>query len=241
LTIVFGGMYTQYFACTFLIYFYESSKRVVLAASSGCIIFLVQQGIGWHKTVFIPRVLMVLGAPLYVSSAVSAVVFILLVYYLLEKFRNKTLAAALYACFYKEENTGKPELSENINELFTPEEIDVAMLLIEGKMRSEITRSLHLSAEEANKRISSIRSKVSNMGDPDPVIAAAIAEYRLTPRETDILRCFRREMTNVEIAAQLFLSEETVKTHVRNLLRKLKIGSRKDIKLWEESLLKNMN
>ena len=130
--------------------------------------------------------------------------------------------------------------NETVLYTLTTEEINVALLLIEGKSRSEITRSLHLSSIEANNCFNSLRKKISAMGDSDPVIAAAITEYKLTRREVDILRCIRREMTNIEIAAELFLSEETVKTHVRNLLKKLKIASRKEIWTWEESLMKDM-
>jgi len=170
----------------------------------------------------------------------------------LEKCREKTLIAALHSILYKDMNEStlthidaqaethayanvQAEVLTDIkNELFTPDEIDVALLLIEGKMRSEITRSLHLSAEEANKRITSIRNKVSNMGDPDPLIAAAITDYKLTSRETDMLRCLRRKMTNAQIANELFLAEPTVRIHIRNLLKKLKIDGRKDIAKWEE-------
>ena len=132
------------------------------------------------------------------------------------------------------------ESGENA-ELLSSREIDIALLLIEGKSRSEITRSLHLSAAEADRRLNSIRGKIGQMSDSDPVIAAAITEYKLTNREIDMLRCLRRSMTNAEIAEELFLSEETVKIHVRNLLKKLKITTRKDINSWEASLVKPVN
>jgi DNA-binding NarL/FixJ family response regulator len=118
---------------------------------------------------------------------------------------------------------------------FTPEERDAALLLIEGKTRTEITRGLRLTAAEADRRINAIRDKISSMGGPDPIAAAADA-YKLTRRETDMLRCLRRGMTNAEIAAELFLSEETVKGHVRNLLNKMELSSRNDVALWAEAL-----
>lgn len=43
----------------------------------------------------------------------------------------------------------------------------------------------------------------------------------LTPRELAVLRQIARGQNNAEIAATLFVSRETVKTHVRNVLDKL--------------------
>jgi DNA-binding CsgD family transcriptional regulator len=133
----------------------------------------------------------------------------------------------------------KTDISEEEKaKILTKGEIDFARMWCDGKTRSEITRSLHLTAAEADKCMSAIREKILKDGDPDPFIAAAIAKYNLTPRETDMLRCLQRDMTNAEIAAELFLSEETVKTHVRNMLKKLKITNRNGIILLKESFNK---
>ena len=49
---------------------------------------------------------------------------------------------------------------------------------------------------------------------------------QLTDRELDVLQWIATGMSNKQIAAQLFISEETVKVHIRNLLRKLNVHSR---------------
>ncbi|CDG21129.1 Nitrate/nitrite response regulator protein narP [Xenorhabdus poinarii G6] len=49
---------------------------------------------------------------------------------------------------------------------------------------------------------------------------------KLTKRELDVLKEIAEGMTNKEIADFLFISEETVKVHARNLLKKLKSRSR---------------
>lgn len=48
----------------------------------------------------------------------------------------------------------------------------------------------------------------------------------LSTRELDVLRCIARGLTNVGIARELYVSTETVKTHVRHLLRKLGVADR---------------
>lgn len=48
----------------------------------------------------------------------------------------------------------------------------------------------------------------------------------LTDRERDVLQWIATGMSNKQIATQLFISEETVKVHIRNLLRKLNVHSR---------------
>jgi DNA-binding NarL/FixJ family response regulator len=49
---------------------------------------------------------------------------------------------------------------------------------------------------------------------------------RLTEREMQVLKLVARGMNNRDIAKELFISENTVKNHVRNILEKLQIHSR---------------
>jgi DNA-binding NarL/FixJ family response regulator len=63
-----------------------------------------------------------------------------------------------------------------------------------------------------------------------PEVAAELAEHtaedELSSREIDVLRLVAAGNTNKEIASKLFIAEETVKSHVTNILAKLHANDR---------------
>jgi DNA-binding NarL/FixJ family response regulator len=54
----------------------------------------------------------------------------------------------------------------------------------------------------------------------------AEARFGLSPREAQVLDLITRGLSNHDIAQQLFIGEETVKSHVRSILRKLGVQDR---------------
>jgi len=88
--------------------------------------------------------------------------------------------------------------------------------LLKGSLRNELLDAIR-AVHAGQMRVSS-------------EIAVGIAEHStdhaLTPREVDVLRLVAKGNANKEIAAQLSLTEETVKSHVRNILAKLDANDR---------------
>jgi len=242
-----GGSYVEFFILTIPIYFFVDAKRPVFTASLGVVANLLFSALLYRYSFWMPEPFLMLGVPVLFSAAISAIGCVVLVFFLFERHQEKTLATALYVLLHDNGNalegqtdeTTEIELAEKQSMAavgLTKEEIEIALLLIEGKTRSEITRKLRLKAADLNNRMNSIRNKISGTGDPDPVITVVVKKYNLTRRETDMLRYLQSNMTNPQIAAELVISEATVKNHVRNLMNKLPVNSRQEIPSWLETI-----
>jgi len=85
------------------------------------------------------------------------------------------------------------------------------------RRRREAERALHRLGRRRDPR---------RPGVPHAGSEAAAA---LTPRELEIAKLVRARKTNRQIAGELFLSEKTVETHLRNIFGKLGISSRTSI------------
>lgn len=54
----------------------------------------------------------------------------------------------------------------------------------------------------------------------------------LTPREQEVFSLASQGLKNSEIAAELYLSEKTIKTHLRNIYNKLNLTSKAELRLF---------
>jgi two-component system NarL family response regulator len=86
--------------------------------------------------------------------------------------------------------------------------------------QSLISPSMAAKLLEEFKTISKGGSKPAGMGP------------RLTDRELEVLKLVARGLNNREIAKELFISENTVKNHVRNILEKLQLHSRMEAVMY---------
>jgi DNA-binding NarL/FixJ family response regulator len=78
-----------------------------------------------------------------------------------------------------------------------------------------------ISPAMASKLLTEFATLIKRDGDRHQVPAP-----RLTERELEVLRLVARGLNNRDIAKQLFISENTVKNHIRNILEKLQLHSR---------------
>ena len=65
-----------------------------------------------------------------------------------------------------------------------------------------------------------------------PAPAPGLELPRLTDRELEILKLVARGRLNREIANDLFISENTVRNHIRNILDKLQMHSRMEAAMY---------
>lgn len=78
--------------------------------------------------------------------------------------------------------------------------------------------------------LDTIRAVYAGRKTMSPALATELAEHAgmegLTPREIDVLKLIAGGNANKEIAAQLSITEETVKSRVKNILSKLNANDR---------------
>ena len=78
---------------------------------------------------------------------------------------------------------------------------------------------------------------MADLGQPPPKNAPTPEiDTQLTAREQDVLKLVARGMSNAEIAGELIVSENTVKTHVKNVLGKLQMKNRAEAAAYASRL-----
>lgn len=61
------------------------------------------------------------------------------------------------------------------------------------------------------------------------VVGLSLGKYNVTRREAEIADLITLGKTNVQICSQLFISENTLKTHLKQLFVKLSVKNRNEL------------
>src|SRR4051794_14234379 len=87
----------------------------------------------------------------------------------------------------------------------------------------DIINALHLASRGMHvmPRSAAVAGPADRLDIPEPDL--------LTAREADVLELLQQGCTNAEIANELTIGIETVRTHARNIYRKLGISTRRDL------------
>jgi DNA-binding NarL/FixJ family response regulator len=94
-------------------------------------------------------------------------------------------------------------------------------------IRSVVQGHSRISPAMASKLLTEFQAMSKRGDDRQP-----LAPPKLTERELQILRLVAKGLGNREIAQQLFISENTVKNHIRNILEKLQLHSRMEAVIY---------
>jgi len=90
--------------------------------------------------------------------------------------------------------------------------------------REDIERALRAAERGLALFDSVVHARLADLARRRPATAPATPPGSLTERETEVLACMARGLSNREIAATLFVGETTVKTHINRIFTKT--GSR---------------
>ncbi|MCG7586822.1 LuxR C-terminal-related transcriptional regulator [Photobacterium sp. OFAV2-7] len=100
------------------------------------------------------------------------------------------------------------------------------MSVVAKGMKKVLEGELWLSRKLTNELITSYRNK-------DAIVAKSTAN--LTTREKEIMQLLVLGASNIQIAETLFVSENTVKTHLYNVFKKINVKNRMQAFMWAKN------
>ncbi|MDP1818393.1 MAG: response regulator transcription factor [Acidimicrobiales bacterium] len=98
---------------------------------------------------------------------------------------------------------------------------EVSIEEVAGAIRAVVSGQSLITPSMASKLLVEFSSLSKKVDERRAVLAP-----RLTSRELEVLKLVAEGMSNRQIAVELYISENTVKNHVRNILEKLHLHSR---------------
>jgi len=98
--------------------------------------------------------------------------------------------------------------------------------LLKDTPRQKIVEAIRGTMDGKSFLDPSVAGKLMNQVASNQTQPASVLAERLTERELDVLRLIAKGFNNSDIAAQLHLSEGTVRNHVSAILEKLNVSDR---------------
>ncbi len=95
--------------------------------------------------------------------------------------------------------------------------------LVKDSTPEELIRAIRTIHSGHSYFSSNLSKTIFENSNKEKKLEEASSQFSVTTRELEILKYVSEEMTNKEIAHQLFISPRTVETHKRNLMQKLKV------------------
>ncbi len=100
-------------------------------------------------------------------------------------------------------------------------QIGVAGYLLKSASQQELLSCLHSVMRDVPYFDGKLNGRAVALHEEDEFVK----KFKLTPREVDVIVLMKQGLATPDIAKQLFLSEETIKTHRKNIYYKLDIKS----------------
>lgn len=128
-----------------------------------------------------------------------------------------------------EEQGDKSAAEKHLNSALAQAEAQecVSVFLSEGEQMKALLRRLN-SGKQKSAYASTVLAAFAGAPDaPAPVQPLTALQEPLSERELDVLRLLNSELSGPEIAAQLFVSLNTLRTHTKHIYAKLGVNSRR--------------
>ncbi len=127
--------------------------------------------------------------------------------------------------FEDEENIFRAMQAGATGYLLKDEKLDRMLLAFREILEGGVPMSPAVASRALNMMISGYK--------PDSkLLVKTHEEEKLSKRETEILELLAKGLLNKEVAAQLFISDATVKKHIENIYAKLQLRSRVELVNW---------
>ena len=91
-------------------------------------------------------------------------------------------------------------------------------------------RAFLISRRMAKEEVSHIMVLLEQVAEKHSINYESVAErFTLSKRELEVVRLICEGFTNREIGEKLYISEHTVKDHIKNIMRKMEVASRNEL------------